>query len=187
MPGPGAKGEMFGFLQPLIRRDFLLEHGLRYAEDIMVGEDFLLYFESIALGGRFHLTPVAHYVQRIRSGSHSARREAMLHLSAANRRMLRTATLLRDPGATALLRKRQRRIDIDCFSLLLERGRIGDALGHAHCGSPARLLRHARAVVGAVKRRIRAGADAPAASAPNPARNTGAAVPRRRRAAVRQA
>lgn len=185
MPGPGAKGEMFGFLQPLVRRDFLLAHGVRYAEDIQVGEDFLLYFECIALGGRFHLTPVAHYVQRIRCGSHSARREAMLHLSAANRRMLETAARLRDPDAAALLRRRQRQIDIDCFSMLLERGRVWDALRHAHCGSPARLLRHARAVAGAARRRFRPDA-ASAMAAANPAMDTKAAVPRPA-SAVRQA
>ncbi|MBD0274922.1 MAG: glycosyltransferase, partial [Acetobacteraceae bacterium] len=119
MPGRGAGGGMFGFLQPLIRRDFLLARGVRYAEDVLVGEDFLLYFECIARGARFHLAPAAHYVQRLRRGSHSAGREAMLHLSAANRRMLRIASDLRDPEAAALLRRRQRRIDIDCFALLL--------------------------------------------------------------------
>nr|WP_294170632.1 glycosyltransferase family 2 protein [uncultured Sphingomonas sp.] len=156
MPGPGVLTEMFGFFQPLIRRDFLLAHGISYAEDVLVGEDFLLYFECIARGGRFHLTRAAHYVQRLRSGSHSACREAMLYLSVANRRMLRIAAQLPAPEAVALLRRRQRQIDIDCFALLLERAEVGAALKHAHCGSPARLLRHARAVAGAMRRRFRA-------------------------------
>ncbi len=179
MPGRGARGELFGFFQPLIRRDFLLAHGIRYAEDILVGEDFLLYFECIARGGRFHLTRAAHYVQRLRHGSHSGRREAMLHLSAANRRMLRVAARLRDPELTALLRRRQRQIDIDCFTLLLERGQVGAALKRAHCGSPARLLRHARAVCGAVRRRFRARVPAvPSAAIPAAGKAEPAAVPR---------
>lgn len=177
MPGRSAHGEMFGIFQPLVRRDFLLAHGIRYAEDVLVGEDFLLYFECIARGGRFHLTRSAHYVQRLRCGSHSTRREAMLHLSAAGQQMLRIAAQLRDPELTALLRRRQRYIDIDCFSLLLDRGQLGAALRHAHCGSPARLLRHARAIVGATRRGFHARASM-TSSAASPAQNAEAAAPR---------
>jgi hypothetical protein len=101
----------------------------------------------------------------------------MLHLSAANRRVLRLAVERRDSEAAALLRRRQRLIDIDCFSRLLDQGLILAALKHAHCGNPARLLRHARAVVGATRRRFRARAPAPP-SAARPARSTEAAVPR---------
>ena len=177
MPGRGADGGMFGFFQPLIRRDFLLARGVRYAEDVQVGEDFLLYFECIARGARFHLAPAAHYVQRLRRGSHSAGRGAMLHLSAANRRMLRIASDLRDPEVAALLRRRQRRIDIDCVALLLERGQVRAALGHAHCGTPARLLRHARAAAGALRRRFRARTST-GPDAAGPAQTTEARVPR---------
>jgi glycosyltransferase involved in cell wall biosynthesis len=169
MPGRGAGGEMFGFFQPLIRRDFLLAHGIRYAEDVQVGEDFLLYCECIARGGRFHLMPAAYYVQRVRRNSHSTRPDAMLHLSAANRRMLRLAVERRDSEAAALLRRRQRLIDIDCFSRLLDQGLILAALKHAHCGNPARLLRHARAAAGAVRRRLRVQAPALPPRAPVPA------------------
>jgi glycosyltransferase involved in cell wall biosynthesis len=154
MPGRGAHGELFGFFQPLIRRDFLLAKRIRYSDNILVGEDFLFYLECIAQGGRFHLTREAYYVQRLRCGSHSARRDAMLHLSAANREMLGIAARICDPEVVALLRRRQRQIDIDCFALLLERGQVGAALKHAHCRNPASLLRHARAVAGAIHRRF---------------------------------
>ena len=153
MPEYWSLGEMFGLLQPIIRRHALAARRIRYAEDVVVGEDFLLYFQCIAAGARFHLTPAAGYVQRLRADSLSRSREAMLHLSVANRRMIAMAAGCAEPGLSALLRRRQRRIDIDCFALLLERGAIGDALRHAHCGTPARLLRHARAAVGAFRRR----------------------------------
>jgi glycosyltransferase involved in cell wall biosynthesis len=169
MPGGKPLDGMFGFLQPIIRRDFLLAHGIRYAEDVQVGEDFLLYCECIARGGRFHLMPAAYYVQRVRRNSHSTRPDAMLHLSAANRRMLRLAVERRDSEAAALLRRRQRLIDIDCFSRLLDQGLILAALKHAHCGNPARLLRHARAAAGAVRRRLRVQAPALPPRAPVPA------------------
>ena len=153
MPEHWSRGEMFGLLQPIMRRSALAARRIRYAEDVIVGEDFLLYFQCIAAGARFHLTPVAGYVQRLRADSLSRSGGAMLHLSLANRRMIAMAAGCAEPGLGALLRRRQRRIDIDCFSLLLERGAIGDALRHAHCGTPARLLRHARAVAGALRRR----------------------------------
>ena len=153
MPQDWPRGQMFGFFQPLMRRDMLLARRLRYAEDVMVGEDFLLYFTAIAAGARFFLTPEAGYVQRLRAGSLSHSPEALLHLSAANRRMLAIAARGGEGGLAALLRRRQRQIDIDCFAQLLERGAVLEAVRHAHCATPARLLRHARAAVGAWQRR----------------------------------
>lgn len=153
MPEHWSLGETFGFLQPIMRRRALATRRIRYAEDVIVGEDFLLYFQCIAAGARFHLTPAAGYVQRLRADSLSRSGGAMLHLSLANRRMIAMAAGCAEPGLGALLRQRQRQIDIDCFALLLERGAIGDALRHAHCGTPARMLRHARAAIGALRRR----------------------------------
>jgi glycosyltransferase involved in cell wall biosynthesis len=152
MPSRAATGEMFGFFQPIIRRDFVVGRRLRYAEDIIVGEDFLFYVAAIAAGGRFHLTPEAGYVQRLRAGSLSHSPRAMLQLSAANRRMTVLCRGLDVPGLRALLRRRQRQIDIDCFALLLERGEVRAALRHAHCATPARVLRHLRAALGALRR-----------------------------------
>jgi len=153
MPQHWALGEMFGLFQPIMRRRALATRRIRYAEDVIVGEDFLLYFQCIAAGARFHLTPAAGYVQRLRADSLSRNCGAMLHLSQANRRMIAMAAGCAEPGLGALLRRRQRQIDIDCFALLLERGAVGAALRHAHCGTPARMLRHARAALGAWRRR----------------------------------
>jgi glycosyltransferase involved in cell wall biosynthesis len=171
MPCRAATGEMFGFFQPIIRRDFLATRRIRYAEDILVGEDFLFYFACIAAGGRFHLTPEPGYVQRLRAGSLSHNPRAMLHLSAANRRMMALAAGSAVPGLAALLRRRQRQIDIDCFALLLERGEVRAALRHAHCATPARLLRHMRAALGALRRNWarRGAADRPPLGASAPA------------------
>ena len=146
----------FGFAKPLIRRRFLLDRGIRYAEDILVGEDFLFYFECVARGARFHLTREVGYVHRLRNGSVSGRRDATLHRSAANRRMLRLAAEAGDGPLVELLRRRQVLIDFDSFALAVERGDVRAAFGHAHCGHPARMLRHARVVAGAMRRRIAA-------------------------------
>lgn len=165
MPGLPGRGR-FGFLQPIIRRDFLRRHRLRYAEDLHVGEDFLLYFECIARGARFHLVPDAYYVYRLRAGSVSKNRAATLHLSAANRRMRRIAARLGDDELLALLRHRQQLIDFDSFALLTERGCFGAALRYAHCTSLSRLLLHARVAFGAARRRLRARLAAGAPGAP---------------------
>lgn len=72
----GARGEM-GFLKPLIARDFLEAHGLRYHENMRLGEDFALYAEALALGAKFHIVPPAGYFAVVRpeslSGSHGAK------------------------------------------------------------------------------------------------------------------
>lgn len=147
-----ADRSRFGFVKPVMRRDFLLYHGIRYTEDILASQDFLLYFECVARGARLHVTPEAWYIYRLRAGSISTRRDSTLYRSAANRRMLRIARVIGDRDLVALLRRRQRLIDFHSFALAVERGDVGVALRHAHCGHPARLLRHARVVAGTVRR-----------------------------------
>lgn len=70
----GARGEM-GFLKPLIERDFLEKHNLRYHEDMRLGEDFALYAEALLAGARFSIVGPAGYFAVVRpeslSGSHS--------------------------------------------------------------------------------------------------------------------
>ena len=72
----GARGEM-GFLKPLILREFLEGHGLRYHEDMRLGEDFALYAEALAAGAAFHIVPPGGYFAVVRpeslSGSHGAK------------------------------------------------------------------------------------------------------------------
>lgn len=44
-----------GFLKPIMRRDFLDRHGLRYPANCRLGEDFLLYGRALVLGARFRI------------------------------------------------------------------------------------------------------------------------------------
>ncbi len=59
----------FGFLKPLMRRSFLRDKGLRYNEDMRLGEDFDLYARALAHGARFLLGGPAGYVSVEREGS----------------------------------------------------------------------------------------------------------------------
>lgn len=65
-----ARGPLdLGFLKPMFRRAFIGEHGLRYQEDMRLGEDYELYARALALGARFLVGGAAGYVSVERAGS----------------------------------------------------------------------------------------------------------------------
>jgi hypothetical protein len=59
----------YGFLQPIMRRDFLRQHDLRYDERNRFAEDFMLYTACLLRGARWWLTPQAMYRDWVRAGS----------------------------------------------------------------------------------------------------------------------
>ena len=62
-----------GYIKPLIRREFLIEHHIKYNETIRVGEDYILYLECLRQQARLILVPQAYYYYRTRVTSLSAR------------------------------------------------------------------------------------------------------------------
>lgn len=84
-----ARGEL-GFLKPLMRRAFLVAHGLRYDPALRLGEDFDLYTRALLCGARMKLTRRPGYGALVRSGSLSARHGAtdLARLCAAAERHL---------------------------------------------------------------------------------------------------
>lgn len=69
IPAPGiARGEL-GFLKPMISRDFLDRHALRYDPALWLGEDYDLYVRMLAKGARFQLSRQLGYAARVRSNS----------------------------------------------------------------------------------------------------------------------
>lgn len=58
---PGVK---LGYLKPMVQAELLHRHGLRYDEDVRIGEDFLLCLEALAAGARFVVTAYAAYGYR---------------------------------------------------------------------------------------------------------------------------
>ncbi|MEM8579870.1 MAG: glycosyltransferase family 2 protein [Pseudomonadota bacterium] len=104
----GGRGEM-GFLKPLMKRDFLERHGLRYDESMRLGEDYALYATALAKGAKFCLTDPLGYVALVRpeslSGHHCA--ADLGALAAADKR-------LRDePGLTSTERRSVRIHEIE--------------------------------------------------------------------------
>lgn len=65
-----------GFLKPLIRRDAFERFGLAYAEEMRLGEDFVLYTRALARRARFVLDRNCGYVAIVRAGSLSGRHSA---------------------------------------------------------------------------------------------------------------
>ncbi|UVI39081.1 glycosyltransferase family 2 protein [Qipengyuania spongiae] len=62
-----------GFLKPVMRREFLDTHGLRYAANCRLGEDFLLYCRALARGARFRVHEACGYVAYERRDSLSGK------------------------------------------------------------------------------------------------------------------
>lgn len=52
----------FGYLQPLLRRSFLVEHGIAYREDVRVGEDLIFNLDILSRGGRAYYVDDPLYV-----------------------------------------------------------------------------------------------------------------------------
>lgn len=69
---PGHDRKELGFLQPLVRRSFLTEHGLQYNENLRLGEDYALCAHALALGARFLVVPDVGYVAVFRGNSLSS-------------------------------------------------------------------------------------------------------------------
>jgi glycosyltransferase involved in cell wall biosynthesis len=139
----------YGFLKPMIRRDFLLANRLAYDERNRFGEDFLLYLSCLVAGARWWITPEPTYVYTIRRGSLTEVQ------TAADLDRIRTAEhrLLQDPRITAdrhlrhALRRHKRKIDRSyfyrAFTDALKARRFGQAAATA-LGSPANAAHIAR-------------------------------------------
>lgn len=90
IPQPGVMRGELGFLKPVMRRDFLVRHGLTYDEGLRLGEDFILYCEALAAGARFRLTDQCGYVAVERAQSLSGRHRTadLAALAGAHERLL---------------------------------------------------------------------------------------------------
>ncbi len=93
----GRSRREFGYLKPLIRREFLDRWQLRYDEALRLGEDYALYAQALAAGARFLLVPASGYVSVVRQGSLSARhtKEDLERLRDADRAFLSLPTIAR--------------------------------------------------------------------------------------------
>ena len=69
----GSNRKEWGFLKPVMRRDFLETRRLRYDEALRLGEDYDLYVRMLHKGARFRVSTQVGYAARWRAGSLSSR------------------------------------------------------------------------------------------------------------------
>ncbi|WP_237214601.1 glycosyltransferase family 2 protein [Falsiroseomonas oryziterrae] len=174
MPDLPGKSRL-GFVQPMIRRDLLERHKLRFPTRIRAGEDFVHYFECVAHGARFALRPEAWYIYRIREGSITYRPSSTYHYPVANRHLMEVVRRLGITGEVpAMLARRQALVDFNCLAQAALDGQFLRSLSYFRLGTLGGMWRQARTVAGALRRRVQAkvpAGDARAASSPSPARS----------------
>ncbi|MGX5848645.1 glycosyltransferase family 2 protein [Mesorhizobium sp. PL10] len=103
------RGEL-GFLKPVISRAFLDRHGLRYDENLRLGEDYELYARAFALGARFKVLRSCGYGAIVRADSLSGRHKTqdLKRLADADLALLKIDSL--PEGSKAVLRKHERHV-----------------------------------------------------------------------------
>ena len=123
----------YGFMQPMIRRDFLLQHGLRYDERNRFGEDFMLYIACLRAGARWWVTPEVFYHYATRAGSLTEVQSSgdLRRIAQLEEDFLRDPGVLRDPALCDALRRHKAKIDrlyyYRAFTDAVKRCRFGEA------------------------------------------------------------
>lgn len=109
----GKERKELGFIKPLIRRDFLEQNNILYAENMRLGEDYELYTRALACGARLVLIPAQGYVSVVRANSLSGRHSEhdLLGLRDCNTKLLRDFPNLKADEKAALDRHYR---DTDC-------------------------------------------------------------------------
>lgn len=131
----GVRRGEIGFLKPIMRRSFLEAHGLRYNEDLRLGEDYDLYARALAKGARYKIIHSCGYGAVVRgnslSGSH--RTADLKRLYEADRAIL-TERGLTNAAADALRRHESHvraRYELRHFLDIKAQSGFGAALRHA--------------------------------------------------------
>ncbi len=83
-------GFSLGYLKPVLRREFIESHCLRYDPTIRIGEDYLFLLEALLRGARavIHPEPLYHYTRRQGSISHRLTPDAVARIEAQDAALL---------------------------------------------------------------------------------------------------
>jgi succinoglycan biosynthesis protein ExoU len=106
----GASRGEIGFLKPVMRRSFLDGHGLRYKEELRLGEDYDLYARALVNGARYKIVHGCGYGAVVRQDSLSGRHRTidLKRLYEADRAILAVPGLPKEIAAA--LRRHERHI-----------------------------------------------------------------------------
>lgn len=148
-------GEELGYLKPLLRRAWLLEHDLLYDESLRIGEDFDLVLRALLQGARYRYVPTPAYRYRRHAGSISHRLDAT-QVAAMMSAMEKILPALSDEPRSLATQRLQAMGQDRAFAILisdLKAGRYGPASRALRSGGlRARLL---RAISEGMARRLR--------------------------------
>lgn len=162
----GTRRGEIGFLKPLMRRAFLDANGLRYNEELRLGEDYDLYARALACGARYKVIHSCGYGAVVRgnslSGSH--RTEDLRRLYEADRAILSQSRL---SGAERKVIGRHEkhiraRYELRHFLDLKRTGGFANALSYA-ARNPAAVPAIAGGIFADKTQRFRRPAEAPVA------------------------
>lgn len=123
----------YGFMQPMIRRDFLLEHGIRYDERNRFGEDFMLYIACLRAGACWWITPEVLYHYATRPGSLTEVQSSadLRRIAQLEEDFLQDPAASRDAALCDALRQHKAKIDRSyyyrAFTDAIKLGRFGEA------------------------------------------------------------
>ncbi|WP_162937694.1 glycosyltransferase family 2 protein [Indioceanicola profundi] len=132
LPIRGHPRVSYGFLKPMMRRQFLLDHELRYDEEIRFAEDFLMYVNCLLAGARFWLLPEPLYSYRIRGDSLTASHGAdeLRRLHDAARSLMQRKEVRRDQRLRNMLRRHARSVEERlAWRVFTDRIKEGNPLG----------------------------------------------------------
>jgi succinoglycan biosynthesis protein ExoU len=106
----GASRGEIGFLKPVMRRSFLDSHGLRYKEELRLGEDYDLYARALVNGARYKIVHGCGYGAVVRQDSLSGRHRTLdlKRLHEADRAILAVPGLPKEIAAA--LRRHERHV-----------------------------------------------------------------------------
>lgn len=124
----------YGFMQPMIRRDFLLQHGIRYDERNRFGEDFMLCVACLRAGACWWVTPEVLYHYATRPGSLTEVQSSgdLQRIAQLEKDYLRDPAVSRDPALRAALCRHKAKIDrlyyYRAFTDAVKQRQIGEAV-----------------------------------------------------------
>jgi glycosyltransferase involved in cell wall biosynthesis len=131
---PDAPRTNYGFLKPLMRRQFLIDHAIRYDEQVRFAEDFALYVECLRAGATWWIHPDPMYLYLVRSGSLTQVQTTadLDRLRRRQRMLLAEASADGDDRFAAIIRRHLRGIDRNYyyrgFTDAVKARRFGEAL-----------------------------------------------------------
>lgn len=123
----------YGFMQPMIRHDFLLRHGLRYDDRNRFGEDYMFYLACFRAGARWWVTPETLYAYRTRANSLTSRQslDDLVRVAESDHAFLTDPVAADDAVLRRALRRHRAKVDrirgYELFSSAVKDERWGDA------------------------------------------------------------